>query len=49
MSWYKMIKQFYDWDLYTEEQVYRFVTRGQITQEEAEQIINSPREFSVGE
>lgn len=41
-----MIKQFYDWDLYTEEQVYRFVTRGQITQEEAEEIINSPRQYS---
>ena len=40
MTWYDLIRSYYqDWNIYTEEQVYRFVEYGKITQEQADEIV----------
>lgn len=38
MTWYKLIKQHYDWGFYTDEQVYNFARLGKITEDEADTI-----------
>lgn len=38
MDWYANIKRCYDWNCYTDEQVYQFVDLKKITKEQADEI-----------
>ena len=47
MNWFEKVKRYYDLGCYTDEQVYRFVTAGKITEEEYNIIVGNVEDPKV--